>query len=63
MLRAPEAYAKRFAKSLDTRKKRRDPAPVVLPLSLPNGMRSPIQKLTGTLALELKSALVGWDSS
>ncbi|MEO0881725.1 MAG: hypothetical protein AAFY34_03235 [Pseudomonadota bacterium] len=63
VLKSREAYAKRLARSLKASRKRRDAAPPIARLALPDSMRSPLQDLNKTLAVELRSALTVWDSS
>ncbi|MEO1475468.1 MAG: hypothetical protein AAFS13_03725 [Pseudomonadota bacterium] len=63
VLEAPEAHAKRLARHLSKLRKSKEPAPVLIPLAIPNGLAPEIGLLSGGLAMRLGDALKNWDSS
>jgi len=63
VLEAPEAHAKRLARHLSKLRKSKEPAPVLIPLAIPNGLAPEIGLLSGGLAMRLGDALKSWDSS
>ncbi|MEO1476148.1 MAG: hypothetical protein AAFS13_07175 [Pseudomonadota bacterium] len=63
VLDAPEAHAKRLARHLSKLRKPKEPAPVLIPLAIPNGLAPEIGLLSGGLAMRLSAAFKAWDSS
>ncbi|MEO1476383.1 MAG: hypothetical protein AAFS13_08365, partial [Pseudomonadota bacterium] len=62
VLEAPEAHAKRLARHLSKLQKSKEPAPVLIPLAIPNGLAPEIGLLSGGLAMRLGDALEVWAS-
>ena len=60
---APEVHARRLARSLDKIRRAGEPKPLLEPSAVPSGLPAEIGLLHGGLAMELREALEGWDSS
>ncbi|MEM7660938.1 MAG: hypothetical protein AAF292_01710 [Pseudomonadota bacterium] len=63
VLDAPEAYAKRLARTISKFRKAGEPAPLLMSAPLPSGLSPEIGLLYGGVTMELQDCLHKWDTS